>query len=91
MVNLLLTTILIGAAVSYALEFLDAISMGLLDKITINKIFSIPFSTIGVWLMQQSWSIEMFVTVPAATFVSLALLKFINKPTQVQYQRVPRI
>lgn len=91
MVDLLLTTILIGAAVSYALEFIDAVSMGLFSKITINKVFSIPLSTIGVWVMQQSWNIEMFVTVPAATFVSLALLKLTNKSTQIQYQRVPRI
>lgn len=91
MVNLLLTILLIGAAVTYALELLDALLMGLISKGTIKKLFSLPLSLGGIWVMQQTWDIQMAVTVPAATFVSLTLIKFLDKPTQVQYQRLPRL
>lgn len=91
MTDLLLTILLVGAAATYVLELIDAISLGMLEKSTINIIFSVPLSTAGMWIMQKQWSLEMLITVPAATFVSLLLVKFLNKPQQVEVRRVPRI
>lgn len=91
MTDLLLTILLVGAAATYVLELIDAISLGMLEKSTINILFSVPLSIAGMWIMQQKWSVEMFVTIPAATFVSLLLVKFLNKPQQVEVRRVPRI
>ena len=91
MVNLILTITLVGAAVTYVLELIDAMLQGFFDSSFVKKWLSLPLSVAGMWVMQQVWTVELFVTVPAATFVSLILLKFINRPTQVQYQRLPRL
>ena len=91
MANLILTIIIVGAAVTYVLELLTALLYVFVDDSTIKKWLSLPLSFGGMWVMQQQWAVALFVTVPAATFVSLFLIKYINKPTQVQYQRLPRI
>jgi hypothetical protein len=90
MVNLLLTMLLIGAAVTYVLELLDELLLGFFDKGDLNKFLSLPLSLGGIFIYQGSWNLKMIVTVPATTFVSLVMVKFINKP-QVQYQRLPRL
>lgn len=89
MTDLVLTAILVGAAVTFVLEILVSILV-FLDKVTINKWFSLPLSFLGVLALYRDLSLDFFVTVPAATFFSLALLKFLNRP-QVEYRRVPRI
>ena len=89
MTNLLLTIALVGAAVTYTLELIDALLDGFFDSSTIKKWLSLPLNLGGMWVMQQKWAVELIVTVPAATFVSLVLLKFINKPVQIQ--RLPRL
>lgn len=89
MTDLVLTAILVGAAVTYLLELVVSLLV-FLDKVTINKWFSLPLSFLGVFALYQTLSWDFFVIVPAATFVSLALLKFLNRP-QVEYRRVPRI
>ena len=91
MANLLLTILLVGAAVTYALELIDALLMGFFSKSTINKTLSLPLSVGGLWVMQQTWDISMVVTASSATFVSLLLSKYINKTGQIQYQRLPRL
>lgn len=91
MTDLLLTIALVGAAVTYILETLDIVLLGFFQKSTINLIFSLPLSLGGMWVMQRHWSLELFATVPAATFISLFLIKYINKPQQVDVRRVPRI
>lgn len=91
MTDLLLSLIIVGAAVTYLLETIDIISLGFIAKSTINKAFSLPLSFGGIYAMQRELSLEMFVTVPAATFLSLILLKYLNKPQQVELRRVPRL
>ena len=91
MTDLLLTIVLVGAATTYILETLDFVLLGFFEKTTINLVFSLPLSTAGMWVMQQQWTLTMLATVPAATFVSLVLLKYINKPQQVEVRRFPRI
>lgn len=91
MTNLILTILMVGAAVTYALEALDFVLLGFFEKTTVNIIFSLPLSFGGFYVMQKEITLQMFATVPAATFVSLLLLKYINKPQQVEVRRVPRI
>lgn len=91
MTDLLLTVIIVGAAVTCLLELIDVATIELLNKSTVNKLFSPILSVGGMYAMQLKWQIEMFVTVPAAMFVALVLLKYLNKPQQVDVRRVPRI
>lgn len=91
MTDLLITVLLVGAAVTYLLETLDMISLGFVSKSTINKTLSLPLSFGGVYVMERQWSLEMIVTVTASTFVSLLLVRYLNKPQQVEVRRVPRI
>mgnify|MGYP006274460321 CR=1 FL=1 len=91
MTDLFLTTLLVGAAVTYVLELFGLFLGGLFERQIINLVFSIPLSTAAIYVMQHTWSIEMLATVPASTFISLFLLKYLNKPTQVEMRRVPRI
>ena len=91
MTDLLITVLLVGAAVTYLLETLDMISLGFVSKSTINKTLSLPLSVGGVYVMERQWSLEMIVTVTASTFVSLFLVRYLNKPQQVEVRRVPRI
>ena len=91
MTDLLITVLLVGAAVTYLLETIDIISLGYISKSTINKTLSLPLSLGGIYIMERKWSLEMVVTVTASTFISLLLVKYLNKPQQVEVRRVPRI
>jgi hypothetical protein len=88
MTDLLLSVLLSGFAVTYVLEFIDLFD--LINKSTLNRWLALPLSFAGIYILLGELYVEMIVAVPATTFVSLALMKFLNKPTIVQ-QRVPRI
>lgn len=90
MTDLLITVLLTGFAVTYILELLDLSLLGAwISKTTINLVFALPLSFGGVYVFSEL-SLEMLVSVPAATFVSLALGKYLNKPTVIP-QRLPRL
>ena len=92
MVNLLISVLLTGAAVFYLIELIDniqAITFAF-KKSTLNYVFSLPLSTGGLFVFGY-WDRTLFVSVPAATLVSLILNMQINKPTVIQNQRLPRI
>lgn len=88
MTDLLLSVLLAGFAVTYVLEFLDLFDI--VNKSTLNRWLALPLSVAGMYILVGELLTEMIVTVPATTFVSLALMKFLNKPTVVQ-QRIPRL
>ena len=91
MTDLLLTILVVGAAVTYLLEGFKFILGGFFEPTVLNLILSLPLSLGGMFAMQRQWSVQMIATVPAATLVALVLIKFINKPQQVEVRRVPRI
>ena len=91
MTDLLLTILVVGSAVTYMLEAFKFALGGFFEPTFINVILSLPLSLGGMFAMQRQWSVQMLATVPAATLVALVLIKFINKPTQVEMRRVPRI
>ena len=90
MVDLLISTILVAFAVTYLLELLDLTLLGAwIGKSNINVFFTLPLNFGGLYLLHDL-TIDLIVLVPAATFVSLFLSKYLNKPTVVQ-QRLPRL
>jgi hypothetical protein len=91
MANLLISIVVAGLAVTFLLELLDKIQLGILLKSTVNTVASMPLSVGCLYALQRHWTVTMVVSVPAATFIALALNMFINKPTVVQQQRLPRI
>ena len=91
MTDLLIATLLTGFAVTYILELLDLSYLGAwLGKSNINIFFTLPLSFGGMYVFYELDKL-LLVTVPAATFVSLALGKYLNKPTVVAQQRLPRL
>lgn len=90
MVDLLLSTVLVAFAVTYLLELLDLTLLGAwIGKSNINVFFALPLSFGGLSVF-HGIVLDLVVLVPAATFVSLFLSKYLNKPTVVQ-QRLPRL
>ncbi len=91
MTDILIATLLTGFAVTYILELLDLSILGeWIGKSNINVFFALPLSFGGMYMFYQLDKL-LLVTVPAATFVSLALGKYLNKPTVVTQQRLPRL
>ena len=90
MTDILITSLLVALAVTYILELLDLTLLGAwIGKANINIFFAPPLSFAGLWLF-EGLVIDLAVLVPAATFLSLAFTKYLNKPTVVQ-QRLPRL
>jgi len=91
MTDLLLSVVLVGLSVTYILELLDLTYLGAwIGKSNINIFFALPLSFCGMYIFHEIDKL-LFVTVPAATFVSLVLGKYLNKPTVVAQQRLPRL
>lgn len=91
MANLLISVLLSGLAVTYLLELIDKIQLGIFSKSTVNLVSSMPLSLACLYALQRQWTVALVVSVPAATFVALVLNMYINKPTVVQQQRLPRL
>lgn len=90
MTDLLIAVLLTGFAVTYTLELLDLSLLGAwFGKTNINLFFALPLS-FGCLYILHDLTLNLVVLVPAATFVSLFLSKYLNKPTVVQ-QRLPRL
>ena len=91
MVNLLVSILITGLAVTYLLELIDKAQLGILEKSTINLIFSMPLSLGGLYLFQRHWTLTLLVLVPATTFIALVLNMAINRPTIIRQERLPRL
>lgn len=89
MANLLLSVLISGLAVTYVLELIDKIQLGIFEKSTINLVFSMPLSLASLYALHRHWTVTLAVLVPATTFFALVLNMYINKPTVVQ-QRITR-
>lgn len=91
MVNLLIQVILSSFAVVLCLEALEVMLDGFFRKSTINKYLVLPLSLGFLLVFIREWELLLVVVVPATAFLSLAIDMFINKPTVVQTNRLPRI
>lgn len=91
MTDLLISAILTGLAVTYIIELLDLVSYGILPRTTLNKFLALPMSFGGMFLLTEL-DLKMIISVPAAAFVSVAISKYINKPTVINNGlRIPRL
>lgn len=90
MTDLLIPVLLTGFAVTYVIEFLELFISEFITKPTLNKYLALPLSFGGMFA-QLDIGYDFFVLVPAATFVSLVIGMWLNKPQVVQTQRLPRI
>lgn len=90
MTDLFISALLTSLAVTYLVELLDLVSYGMLARTTLNKYFALPMAFGGMFLLTEL-DLKMIVTVPAAAFVSVAIGKYINKPTVINGSRMPRL
>jgi hypothetical protein len=89
--DLLISAVLTGLAVTYLIELVDLVSFGIIPRTTMNKYVALPMSFCGMFLLTEL-DLNMIVTVPAAAFVSVAISKYINKPTVLNNGlRMPRL
>jgi hypothetical protein len=89
MVDLLITILIAGVAVTYVIEFLELVTTGLFGVPLLNKFLTLPLS-FGALISQNSLSMQFIIAVPAIATVALLLSKYLNKPRVVQ-QRLPRL
>lgn len=88
MVDLLITIIIAGVAVTYVIEFIELVTTGLFGIPILNKFLTLPLS-FGALLSQNSLNTQFIIAVPAIATVALLLSKYLNKPRVVQ-QRIQR-
>ena len=81
--DLLIAVLFTGMAVTYVIEFLDLFISGFITKPTLNKYFALPLSFLGLWAQLDIYY-DFFVLVPAATFVSLIIGMYLNRPVVVK-------
>jgi hypothetical protein len=89
MVDLLITILIAGVAVTYVIEFIELITTGMFGVPLLNKFLTLPLS-FGVLISQNSLDMQFIIAVPAIATVALLLSKYLNKPRVVQ-QRLPRL
>ena len=87
--EILITVLLTGMAVTFVVEFLDLILLGIFTKPTLYNILALPLSFLGLWA-QLEIQFDFFSLVPATAFVAMMLNKYLNKPTVVG-SRLPRL
>ena len=81
--DIVISVLLTGMAVTYVIEFLDLFISGFITKPTLNKYFALPLSFLGLWT-QLDLYYDFFVLVPAAKFVSFAIVMYLNKPVVIK-------
>ena len=89
MIDLLITIVIAGVAVTYVIEFLELVTTGLFGVPLLNKFLTLPLS-FGALISQNSLNMQFIIAVPAIATVALLLSKYLNKPRVVQ-QRLPRL
>ena len=80
--DLLITTLLSGIATTYVIEFIELITLGFFGVSFLNKWFSLPLCFLGMY-SQIYLTRGLIIGVPSATLISIALSKWLNKPTLV--------
>ena len=90
MTNLLISVLLVGSAITFVVEFIDLFLYEFITKASVNKIFALPLSFGGMFVLQGLHT-SMIVTVPSATFVSLAINLWLDRPTIVNKPKTPRL
>jgi hypothetical protein len=92
MVNLLVSVLLSGLAVTFAIEFLYLVIGFFLDKDITYNFLTLPLS-FGALLCLANISKLFLVTVPATAFIVLFINKYINKQSvyNIPRRQLPRL
>jgi hypothetical protein len=89
MTDLLITIVIAGVAVTYVIELIELVTVGMFGVPLLNKFLTLPLS-FGALISQNSLDRHFIIAVPAIATVALLLSKYLNKPRVVQ-QRLPRL
>lgn len=89
MTDLLISIIISGFAITFALEFLYLVTLGILPKEKLYAVLTLPLS-FGAMFVFTDIDSSYFVSVPATAFIALMLNKYLNTPTVVN-TRLTRI
>jgi len=76
--------VLAGSAVAYIVEAILLILT--IPAGFVKGIFTLPLATLAMWIF-SGFQLHLFISAPAASFIALALMKLVNKPTVVQTSR----
>ena len=82
-IDMVISVLLTGMAVTYVIEFLDLFISGFITKPTLNKYLALPLSFVGLW-SHLNIETDFIVLVPSATFVSLTIGMYLNRPVLVK-------
>lgn len=82
MVDLLISVLLAGFAVTFVIELLHLMFSLFINKETLYAFLSVPLS-FGAMYIFFGIEVAMAITVPATAFIALMLNKYLNKPTVV--------
>jgi uncharacterized membrane protein SirB2 len=80
--NILIETILVGAAVGYVAEFLVSLADWLGNKF-VKALLTISLS-VGAFALFGHLDLRVIVLAPAAGFFALVVLSFVTKPVAIQ-------
>jgi ABC-type amino acid transport system permease subunit len=86
MVNLLISVLLSGTAVTFAIEFFALVLAWFFDKERLYAVLSLPLS-FGALFCFSKLNKTYVVAVPATAFIALILNKVINKPVVLNANR----
>ena len=80
--DILIDTILVGAAVGYVAEFLTSLAYWLDNKF-VKALLTISLS-VGAFALLGHLDTRVIVLAPAAGFFALVVLSFVTKPVSIQ-------
>lgn len=91
MVNLLVIALLAGAATAFCTELLGELVDRWADPRPVKLVLTVPLAAAACWLLGLHL-LQLVVPTLAAAFVALAVIRWLNRPVQVQQvvqRRVP--
>jgi predicted MFS family arabinose efflux permease len=91
MVNLLVIALLAGAATAFCTELIGELVDRWADPRPVKLVLTVPLAAGACWLLGLQ-PLQLVVPTLAAAFVALAVIRWLNRPVQVQQvvqRRVP--
>ena len=84
--DLLIYVLITGMAAAYIIEFLTSFLGVFIPPRILKQFLTLPLAIFGCWLFNVP-GLTLAVASPAAAFVALAIMLFINRPVSVITQR----
>lgn len=87
MTDLLISILIVGTATAYVIEFLNLVTMDFFGVGALNKFLTLPFSALGLWLLDSPMR-YIGVGIPAAAFIAAWISRQLNKPVVTNLPRL---